>query len=450
LGCCLWFAAVLMSAFAPSGLHDVYGLSMPVSMTVLAIVVLAAWLVIVRRHLLTQTGYTTLLLSLTSVMLLYWLFTSLKIVIMTGDSLKHVHPQWGLIPSMQKARAFDQALSYLARDIVGDDRYFFAIHPLFGLSLCLLVAESVFCATKHYSGKTMEAIVSAMIAVLVLVSPHMTAIQFFYVNHHMLVAFLILFSWSLLEEGLNADGVAYSRGLAFLGAIAAAFLSVLRIEGQIVAALLMLIMCGRTWEDSKLRFYVYVLYASLTAPVMWIMMRLWSEGGRVDGSFFTYMLLLNLCVSVFFALERPRFVVSLQNQFSHWALIASVFLVAATFFLRSERMAMLPTIFDNALDESYWGFVHYIIPAMILVVWISRILGSDRKHLGSGMECDRLLWIYLSGLLVIIFITIFQHTRPGWSGTHNRMLFHFYPVIIVWLSIQAGRMISGALRAKAV
>ena len=51
---------------------------------------------------------------------------------------------------------------------------------------------------------------------------------------------------------------------------------------------------------------------------------------------------------------------------------------------------------------------------------------------------DLVLMFFVAALLLMVFMLRFHGARLGWSDSQNRMLMHFLPVGIVWISIQLG------------
>ena len=200
IGCCLWACSYLLSAAFPFVPKSVYGFNMPVALMIILLMLIITLFISLNRYQICWQHCLVLFCGALFISFLYWLFNQINISVITGDSLSHLHPHEGL-SVMGNVRGFNTTHAALA-GLVGQDRYFFSYHPLFSLSLLLILGECAFFEIKTETNKLSIALCASIVGPLLLASCFMTAINTFYVNNHMLFAVLIMIALSLLVKKL--------------------------------------------------------------------------------------------------------------------------------------------------------------------------------------------------------------------------------------------------------
>lgn len=439
MGCCLWGSATFLTAALPLLPKNVYGLSLPMAMAITGLIAMTTLLVSAKRHIFTRNNIFSFVIGFSLLSLFYGLFLQMNFSVMSGDSLYHIHPQSGM-KAWMSVRGFNSTLAALA-GLTGQDRYFFQYHPLFAISLLLLMGECIFHEVKSTTTRLYTAICASIVGPMLMASCHITAINAFYVNNHMLVAVLIVLALSILVSDNETEGKApeVSRYMLMvsLAVTTVSSLSLLRLEGLHVALLLLIIMLGQSNVKHTIRLRAFMLLAVLTCPFL-LLMTLITETTALKVNF-TITFLVTLSLPIIFSLKTPTWVLHLQEQSNKYAVIGIGIGVMLFFLINFEKMIRrFGQVLHNSLDESYWGFTHQTLFVAVLVLLGVRFLFPDPKMITAHRRIDLLLLFYFASLLFIVFLLNFHGARAGWSDSQNRMLFHFLPAGILWVSIQAG------------
>lgn len=438
MGCCLWALGVfLVAALAIPG-KDVFGMNLSASLLLMAGIAGVSLLVIATQRGNVLRFLLPALPALALLLLLYWFFFWANISIITGDSVNQFHPHRGF-ESMKSGRAFNQTLAALAA-LAGQDRYFFPFHPLFFVSLMVLMGECIYHEIKSAGTNLGPALSFALAGPILLASTHMTSIQIFYVNNHLLVATMICLALSLLLGKNNwGQSTEVPLPLAALAVIAVTPLSLLRLEGQFIGIILLVVMLGRVGVDRLIRVQALLLYLFLTAPVLLFLIIISLDGGKTDAVHFAAMLLVTAFLPLFFFFKKPALLRHFQDHANKYTLLGLAVVVSIFLYLRLDKMVYrLGWVIHNAFDVSHWGFAHQVLIFAIFVLLAVRAVSGAAPIAVNRRRIDSLLFFSIAALLSIVFLIFFHGSRLGWSDSQNRMLFHFFPAIILWVAIQAG------------
>jgi hypothetical protein len=438
LGCCIWGATTLLMAAQPLLSKDVYGFNLPAAFVATGIIMTISVVISIKRHKISLPNFLAIIGGIFIISFLYYLFTELNVSIITPDSLHHIRPQQGL-ENMKNIRGFNTTHALLA-GLISQDRYFFAYHPLFATSLLLVMGEFIFFEIQSAINRFLPAVCCAIVGPLLLASCFITTIHAFYVNNHILVAMLIMFSLSFLidEKNYHQDAsTTIFQNRLFLSVIIISFLGILRLEGQLYAILLLIITLGHSSIDSNMRFKAFLLFTLLTAPVQLFMV--FFTNGKVSPASFGLIFLTTLFLPIFFALKKPKISKILQNN-ANYCVLFVIGICIITFFLMSygKMTTRLGWVLHNMFDESYWGFVYQTVFVAMSTLLGLRLIFHEPKRDSMYRRIDLVLMFYLAALLLMVFMLRFHGARLGWSDSQNRMLMHFLPVGIVWISIQLG------------
>lgn len=439
MGCCLWGASTLLTASLPLLPKDGYGFNLAATISITTLIAIFSFIISLNYNKLSRGSVLCFGIGFILLAASYWLFLQLNISIFTGDSLSHIHPQEGMA-TMRNARGFNSTLAALA-GFAGQDRYFFPFHPIFTLSLLLLMGECIFHEVKSAAENVRTALCAAIVGPLLLSSCFMTAVNAFFVNNHILVALLIIFALSLLLES-NRQETEKTSSLVSLGVVCVSFLNLLRLEGLFVAMVLLLVMLGGQGVNPSYRLRGFLLLAALTFPFQIFMII--NNSGKVNALHLILLLIASLLLPVFFTLKRPYWVHRLQDQADKLVfagIVGGIILFCLTNYQRiSIRFGK---VLHNTLDESYWGFLPQTLLVTTLALFALRFLFREEHKVKLRRHADVLLYFFIAGVLLIIFMLNFHGSRLGWSDSQNRMLMHFLPVWIVWASIETGLGLAG-------
>lgn len=441
LGCCLWSAAVLLSIVLPVPGKDAYGMSIPIAVTVCTILSGSSlYILIVRKHYSVVT-VTAVMCGAAGMIMIYQLFLWLNISIITGDSLSQIHPQVGL-PAWGNVRGFNQSLAVLA-GWTGQDRYFFAYHALFSVSLLVLMGDCIFHEMTKLFLSIIAAYAIALAGPLLMASTFMTAINTFYVNNHMLVGTLIVLAVSLLLERREENGL--SSPPALLATIVVSFLCLLRLEGTLTALVLLLLMTGAADVQRHVRVRAFLLFALLNIPFLFFMV--FFTSGKVSAVHFIMICSVVAALPVLFALQHPKWLQHVQERTNWGVLLLLVAAIGVFFLLDMHKMNVRVGWFvRNGFDVSYWGFVNHLLVVVMPLLLCLRLVFQAPPLRQTYLRVDLLLLFYIASLLLIVFILNFHPSHAGWTDSQNRMLIHFLPIALIWVSIQTGLGLSARQR----
>lgn len=444
IGCCLWGCSAILVAAVPFIPEGVYGFNFPVTLLLfcgLGFVFFSK--ATFSKHIFSKN---CLFIAFGGAFLAvaYSFFSWINMSIITPDSLSHIHPQEGML-TMSSVRGFNSTIALLA-GFVSEDRYFFAYHQLVALSLFVLMGEYIFHEVFTPTKKRLPSVVVAVTGPLLLASCFMTAIHAFYVNNHLMVAVLIVFALSLLSDCLIRENQLVSEKLLLKVAcviFVVSFLSVLRLEGPLVALLLLVIALGVSNFEAATRFRAFLFYAMVNIP--WLVFMVFITSGKVKPDNFIMLIILTILLLVFFGLKRPRWICFLQRSTRVVTLFALLLGIAYFFYENPGKMlGRLHWVVINTLDESNWGFIHQTLLFSISGLLALRFFAVSPELSTAYRRSDMLLFFYIASMLLIIFMLQFHGTRLGWSDSQNRMLIHFLPCAVLWVSIQVGLGIAGA------
>lgn len=433
IGCCFWGGAVWLSALCPGCWTDAYGLNLAVAGACFAAGVLFLWCASVARERLSLQEGLSLGIMVACMDGLYFAFTWWNASVLTADSLSQSHPQMGYC-AFQSVRAFNQAFAALI-GVFQQDRYPFAFHALFGVSLHMLVYDAVYTRIRQRSaGNALLARGYALAGVLLLGSCHMTAIQMFYVNNHMLFATLLIGSMLLLDAYVREN----APRMGTPGIILLAFLGMLRPEGQLVAVVFVVIGLGRSGLLPGDRLKLVFLFSLLTMP--FLIFLLYLDETKVQSSHLAVILAGTVLLPFLYWPIRHKLIRHMQDRSGAYLLVCLIVAFAVSVVLRPALMQRrISMVFVNLFDLSYWGFTNHLVVLLTLLLPVAivggRFFGYSRKTPGDGQY---MLMLWVAGVLSVVCLLNFTNSRYGWSGSHNRMMFHFLPIWIAWLCSEWG------------
>ena len=437
IGCCLWASISLLSDALPFVPKSVYGFYMPVALMMILLILIITLLISLNRYQICWQNCLAILCGVLLISFLYWLFNQINISIITGDSLHQLHPQNGL-NGMRNVRGFNTTHAALA-GLVGQDRYFFSYHPLFSLSLLILLGECAFFEIKTETNKLSIALWASIIGPLLLASCFMTAINVFYVNNHILFAALIMIALSLFSQNNNRNNNDSRQEffIILLAVIVVSFLGLLRLEGNFVAMILLIIMLGHPEVNHRVRFKALLGFALISTPFQLFL--IFNTAGKVSSENFALIFLSIWLLPIAYYSNKPDILSHIQNQAHKYIVLILGACITFFFVIGYNKMKnRLSWELQNMLDESYWGFTYQSISCALVIIIGLRIFHPSPQNNVANPKLDLILLFFISSLLSILFMLNFHGSHPGWTSSQNRMLIHFLPVVILWITTQAG------------
>ncbi|MBN2772463.1 MAG: hypothetical protein JXR90_17350 [Spirochaetes bacterium] len=120
-----------------------------------------------------------------------------------------------------------------------------------------------------------------------------------------------------------------------------------------------------------------------------------------------------------------------------WIIISAAFLTLILLSLSNDELSKSLAIFaSNSFNEVYWGLTNHAFVILFAVICYNRI--KTRRH---NEEHDSHIYLFLFSVLLILILANFHPYRKGWFDSANRMLFHFMPLLVVWIGIEVNKLI---------
>lgn len=440
VGCSLYAASVFVSSQFGMLPVNIWGANYGVIFGVLLVLSLLSYSASLIRCPLSGKEALAFAFSAALLLLFYAFFTWLNTSLTTGDSLQMLHPQFGY-GIIRGDRMFNRTLALLGA-LAGVDRYLFALHPLGGICLLFLTGEMIFHEAGLGRESRLWAVCVALVGMTLVASTHMTRIQFFYINNHMWVAVIVLLAVSLLLDA-GDDQAEGNTGFAWGitgGGFLVSLLGFLRLDGPLFGLVIVAVMLGRASVRSALRVKGAFVYALFATPLLGYMV--WLDSGKVGAWEYLVILFATWLLVLFFFIRMPERLASLQQQTGLFSCLAGLLGLIVLLVVRADDTTQNLDFFkSNTFAVSTWGYsMHYLVFCSVAVL-VGLCCGSMDKH-DRGRERMRSLgYLVLCSVFVILLLTPFERIRLRWSNSHNRMLFHFFPLAVVWSVVHVGRMV---------
>ncbi len=439
VGCYLYAATVFVSSQIVWLPVNLWGLNFIAIFGALSVWVLSCYGVSFRRCRLAGSEIVSVVLAAILALLLYGIFSWLNMSLTTGDSLQSMHAQFGF-DMIRGDRMFNRTLAGLAA-LVGVDRQLFALLPLGGVSMLLLAGEMIWHEVAESSKTKATAWLTAIAGSLFIALTHMTQINFFYINNHMWAAVIVLLSVSILLDVdtpiIGSDSSERWRLVG--GCFFASLLGIVRLDGPLFGLLIAAVTLGRVNVEHDVRRTGALSYAIASTPLLVYM--IWLDSGKVSGAQFLLILFATWLFALFFSFRLPRIFRWLHQYTGMFLLCAALLAFSFLLFMNPERYVVyLQNFIINTFEIRVWGYSwHYLVVATIAILAVSPFVRRMQEDRFSN-RLQALGILFLGSLMVIFLLTPFQNVRLGWSNSHNRMLFHFFPLVVIWVMAQLGLM----------
>lgn len=377
------------------------------------------------RHLI--YGASTLL-----ILSLYFLMDAS--VVLSGDSYTFV--KWSQDPMVTLERGFPIVLLSIANlsTLISPDFYLFIIHPLTTLSLILLIGLSINTLFEKYEISLDNRAKKLLIGVTLLIfsmNP-LVHLNMLYVNHHVLYSILILLLFMLMII-IEKIQIKHLVLIGFLGLSA----SLSRMEGFIFFLAIFGILCFR-FKESKTSFQLLSAVLFFCIPyLLYLSISFW-DGGFVKGQQFAIMLLLGIVVLMVVSLDSFRKLIEVQNISVVAVLMVSLLLLIMIVMEFQHMKESIIVFIRNALTPGAWGALN-----ISLLVIVPYLFFLRKNKVLSNHPHDILLHLFIISIFLILMLAYFRSPfRLGRFDSANRMLFHFLPLIMIWVSLEIGKLMS--------
>jgi hypothetical protein len=238
-----------------------------------------------------------------------------------------------------------------------------------------------------------------------------TLVQMFYYNMHGLCAtYIAISAMYFLKDEINPKPLWLALGL----------LALTRVETPLYATILALTYISynpKTFKEGAIGFALLASFTPFTTIIV----------GN-DQTFGTLPLILMgslpliLVLIIYTAKEKLL-------KASHYLLPVALYgLLLIAFILNKSHMTISSTrLLQNFSEFGLWGYIWHL--AVIITLLTS---SYARKH---SDKASYLLVALICAIFVTITISYFRIPyRIGWSDSGNRIMFHYLPLLILWVS----------------
>ena len=426
----LWIAAVLFPlphnfGFASTANQAAVALYVGIMVILLGV---AVW-----QDFLNKANLTWWLVGAVILVLYSWLYFQFSgKTHLTGDS--HLFINWAMDPFEQMQYGFPLISSSWTNlaTLIGADQLLGVVYPLVGFSLAMLLYFAVFDFAPQKSPEDATPLhIIGMVTFLltsILVFSEMFLVQMHYINNHSFMALVLLAIAFLLFLAPCLDWP-HAMLIAFLVLLA----SMTRMEGFLYA--LMLVVMGVFARQDKAEG-LRVLSASLllAGPYLIFLSITFGDAGFIKG--WQYLVMISGGVLAVLILATP-----LRQYFMAprlHLLVLGFLLVATVLAIVIKPGHMFTSLYAflyNTGNPKYWG-----LSSLGSLVLIAMLILVRYQRGQMWRQTDALLVWVLSAVLLSFVVTIFRSPlRVGIDDSVNRMLFHFLPILMVWLGVEITR-----------
>ncbi|TVQ64761.1 MAG: hypothetical protein EA360_11615, partial [Balneolaceae bacterium] len=366
-----------------------------------------------------------------TILFLSLLFLVNSYIVISGDS--YVFMNWAQDPLVTLRRGFPLILLSIANlsSLISTDYYLFIIHPLIFLSLTLLIGQvSLSLISKYLHTFKADFVYPLLLLFLFIFAMNpMMYMNMIYINGHVLftISYLAIFAIILLSKTFSPGKILYIALLSLS-------VTMLRMEGFLM--LLPLFAITLFGRDRRVNFKL--LSAVLGFSVLYLsnlIFHFW-DSGFVHGAQYLIMILLAVLLTL---LLTNRFLSLKVQQHHFWMvlLLLSLSLYLVMVLIKPGHMLESLTVFlRNLATPGTWGAL-IVIPSFLM----SALLIYRFKNGLKIRDHDLLLFLFLISVLIILMLGFFrQPYRPGRFDSANRMLFHFLPFLVIWVTVELNRV----------
>jgi len=311
--------------------------------------------------------------------------------------------------------------------------YLSQLFPLMAIGLAIFVTDFAYrslSSTEKRCDKYKEATaVLLALGFFVFASNSMFLMNSVYLNHHLLSAGLLaLFGQTILLSS-NPKGV---TGYIFVVALLSVAVAITRMEGFIFALVFLAVLLAFQ-KDKRIGMMAFLAAGVAALPYLHWLTLVLDETSFVSAQQYLVMIFGYLSLGVAFALAavlrlKPRSILLIG-----WLFVVIGVIFAA--YSRQEHMLTNMYYFSkNTLNPAYWGALVWLTLFGLVGVVYARIRSAQGFVIRSH---DAILHAVGLCLGIIILMTYFRSPlRYGETDSANRMLFHFLPLLWVYVQVE--------------
>ena len=249
-----------------------------------------------------------------------------------------------------------------------------------------------------------------------------------YINNHSFMALVLLAIAFLLFSPFRIEWM-QALFISFLVLLS----SMTRMEGFLYSFML-IVMGVFSRKDREEGLLVLSLSLLLSIPYIIFLTYTFWQSGFILGWQYLFMLSGGVLALLIYTTSLKGYFIAPRIHIIVLIGLSFLFLI----FTAIKPNHMLPSFVAfiyNMGNPSIWGFS--IITSIILTIIIITIRYNGKQY---WIHTDALLVWFLSAVLLTLIITMFRSPlRMGMFDSANRMLFHFVPILIVWVGVEIAR-----------
>ena len=365
----------------------------------------------------------------------FWFFILVKIllllklpVIMSGDSFEMVDIFSNYESMIIYKRSIFLNLIQSLSVYINEDYILSTYIYLISINFYLLVGYFVFYMIEKLNIIQSNKYAISILVPILLLSSFMGFYNFFYVNHHMLVAIILLISAFLIYKYLDEPRISYLVYMTILivGTI------LMRVESAILSFIFLVIFLSN--PNIIKRYFHSILFTYVTICSIYL---LWVIGFMPDDAeikpiLYQVIILIMWVVtlSLYFADKTgwefdKTFFVSLHKI----TLLLSVILLLLLIFIKpinmlwGARNVVIHLIYERS---GAWGLLWYFVFGAVAYVY-------KRNKSNLTTKYNVLIFYFLISYIFMQILMFFRNPYTTYFGdSANRMLFHIVPFILIW------------------
>ena len=449
IGVLIWVIGYIISYFLPFPLHSPLPFNIHLTLTLFCLAIILFLSIGIYRTKLTWQEILIYPLSCIPLYLIYTLTSGLPLVFMTRDSFIWLDITLGFQASLQRGYPiFNQCVQGVSL-LIHPDYVLTTIPQFFAASLTGIMAYVVFgeigyqIHDRSFLYKLYVLILSFLPALL-LFSPYMGTFQIFYHNHHMITATFLFLCAASFWFAIRTQ----TPAAIYIGILSLAACTLTRMEGLFNATVILPIFLSHPLISAKQQRKASVLFfCGITPWFLYVIYQLWGRAIHVTSR--EYMIILSLCavVTLSFQINRWEQGKKLLHHFHRLIPLGGglVFMLFLIFKTNRVQQAVLNNLSKNFFIDRYgaWGILWFFIFLSIPLLLIVRSKDSRSRNI------DVILLSGITGILLIIDILCYRgFVRPGFTDSTNRIMFHFVPLLLVWIVIHIGFTLKKSILLK--
>jgi hypothetical protein len=309
------------------------------------------------------------------------------------------------------------------------DFYNYSLHPLLTVNLVFLI---VYMTVTH-ENKTESIITRSVLStslILLFISNNNFVWQSFYINLHVFTAVFILMVSSIIKDNSKSSSL-----VNFYIIFCLVVISLTRMEGIMTSFFIIIFYFFNekvNFNTRKIIFGSFLLFSSIYIAILsFILADNKSYSPQRYILFFIIMLVAYLVDLMF--IRKNKIII---RHFSRLVVLTAFTALLLLIVLNKELTKSLVIFASNSFEEIFWGLTNHAFVILFAIILFNRI-----KTRRNNEDHDSYIYLFIFCVFVIMILANFHPYRKGWFDSANRMLFHFMPLMVVWIGIEIKKLV---------